>query len=170
MDRMDGEPGKAEVHSHLGLGPNQHNDGADRLEELSREGRTGAAGRARELAGEARERARGALGRAASEIEDRAGGAFALAREHPLATVGIAFAVGFMVAGTSDSGGRFGKAKQQLRGAIIGAISAAVAQEARHFAEGSGLLAGLFGRDDELEDEEEEYEPTPRRPRRPRDL
>jgi hypothetical protein len=162
---MEGEPGKAEVHTHIGLGPNQHNEGTDGLEEVSSPGRGGAVGRARDLAEDARERARGAFSRTTSALEDRAGGALALAREHPLATVGVAFAVGFMVAGTSDSGGRFGKAKQQLRGAIIGAISAAVAQEARSFAEGSGLLAGMFGRDDF---EEEDEEPAPRRARRPR--
>ena len=167
MDRMEGERGKGEVHSHIGLGPNQHNEGADPLEEVSRGGRGGAVGRARDLADEARERARGAFGRTTSVLEERAGGALALAREHPLATMGVAFAVGFMVAGTSDSGGRFGKAKQQLRGAIIGAISAAVAQEARSFAEGTGLLAGLFGRD-EVEEDEEDDEPAPRRSRPPR--
>jgi len=164
---MEEEPGKGEVHTHIGLGPNQQNEGTDPLEDASRGGRSGRMGRARELADEARERARGAFGRTTSVIEERAGGALSLAREHPLATMGVAFAVGFMVAGTSDSGGRFGKAKQQLRGAIIGAISAAVAQEARSFAEGTGLLAGLFGRDEP--DEEEDYEePPPRRSRPPR--
>jgi hypothetical protein len=166
MDRMEPDPGKAEVHTHLGLGPNQHNDGVDALEDLSRAGRSGAMGQARDLADGARDRARGAFGRATSELEERAGGVLSLAREHPLATIGVAFAVGFMVAGTSDSGGRFGKAKQQLRGAIIGAISAAVAQEARSFAEGTGLLASLFGRGEE--EYEEEDEPAPRRTRRPR--
>ena len=162
MDRMEEEPGKAEVHTHLGVGPNQHNDGADRLEELSRADRSGAVGRARDLADQARDRARDAFDRAATGLEERTG-VVGFAREHPLAIAGLAFAVGFLVAGTSDSGGRFGKAKQQLRGAIIGAISAAVAQEARSMAEGGGLLAGLFGRD-----EEDDEEPAPRRPRRPR--
>ena len=156
MDRMDDEPGRAEVHTHIGLGPDQRNPGADPLEELSRGEASGAARRARELAERARERASDAF----SGLEERTG-VVALARQHPLALAGLAFAAGFLVAGTSDSGGRFGKAKQQLRGAIIGAISAAVAQEARSMAEGSGLLAGLFGRD------EEDEEPTPRRrPRR----
>lgn len=156
MDRMDDEPGRAEVHTHIGLGPDPRHPRADPLEEPSRPQRGGAVGRARDLAEQARERASGAF----SELEERTG-VVALAREHPLALAGLAFAVGFLVAGTSDSGGRFGKAKQQLRGAIIGAVSAAVAQEARSMAEGSGLLAGLFGR------EEEDEDATPRRrPRR----
>lgn len=155
MDRMEGEEGVAEVHTHIGLGPNQPAEPLDGLEELSRGG-SGASGRARDFASQARSRAADALDRASSEFEERTG-LFRVLRDHPLAAVGVAFAVGFLAAGRSDSAGRYGKAKQQLRGAIIGAISAAVAQETRN-------MAGIFGGDDE----EYEEELPPRRPRRPR--
>ncbi|MBW3627684.1 MAG: hypothetical protein KY464_00170 [Gemmatimonadetes bacterium] len=157
MDRMDEGLRGAEVHTHIGMGPRQHHDGVDGLEELSEAGGEARSGRARNFANEARQRAAGALGRAASGLDERTG-VVRLVRENPLAAVGVAFAVGFLVAGKSQSEGRFGRAKQQLRGAIIGAISAAVAQETRN-------LAGIFGDD---EDEEEER-PTGRRPRRPRE-
>jgi hypothetical protein len=164
MDRMDREDGRAEVHTHIGLGPNQHNDDADGLEELSRESRGGAAGRARDFTSQARERASSTLGRAARGLDERTG-VIRIARENPLATVGIAFAVGFLFAGKSDSSGRFGRTKQQLRGALIGAVSAAVAQEARNLTGPNGLLAGLFDREEYDEDEGEPL--PPRRSRRP---
>ena len=154
MDRKDAQPGRAEVHTHIGLGPDQdHEAETDPLVELSRAEREGTSGRARAFAA----RARG--------LEERTG-VFRLARENPLATVGIAFAVGFLVAGKSSASGRFGRARQQLRGAIIGAMSAAIAQETRNLAGGaSGLLASLFGGDDA-----DEYEPrSTHRTRRQRD-
>jgi hypothetical protein len=167
MDRKDREAGRAEVHTHIGLGPNQdHSEEADPLDELSRGGGGGARARARDFAAGARDRATSTLGRAATGLEERTGGIVRLARENPLATVGIAFAVGFLFAGRSSASGRFGRARQQLRGAIIGAVSAAVAQETHKMTGGaSGLLANLFGGGDEEEDE-----PQPaRRTRRPRD-
>lgn len=155
MDRMEGEEGLAEVHTHIGLGPDQPREPADGLDELSGAA-GGARGRAREYASQARDRAADALGRAGSGFEERTG-LFRTVRDHPLAAVGVAFAVGFLAAGRTDSAGRFGKAKQQLRGALIGAISAAVAQETRN-------LAGIFGSDEE-EYEEERPARAPRRPR-----
>lgn len=156
MDRMDEQLGRGEVHTHIGLGPQEHHDEADGLEELSNTRRETRQGRARSFANEARQRAAGALGRAASGLDEHTG-VVRLVRDNPLAAVGAAFALGFLVAGKSQSEGRFGKAKQQLRGAIIGAISAAVAQETR-------ALAGIFSGD---EDDEEELS-APRRTRRPR--
>jgi hypothetical protein len=159
MDRKEEETGRAEVHTHIGLGPDQdHAEEADPLDELSRGGRGRTGGRARDFAASARHRA-------ASALEERTG-IVRLARENPLATVGVAFALGFLVAGKSSASGRFGRARQQLRGAIIGAVSAAVAQETHNLTGGaSGLLAGLFGGGDEEEDE-----PRPAgRTRRPRD-
>jgi hypothetical protein len=156
MDRNEEEMGRAEVHTHIGLGPNQdHTEEADPLDDLSR---GGVRGRARDFAAGARDRA-GAL-------EERTG-ILRLAKENPLATVGVAFAVGFLFAGKSSASGRFGRARQQLRGAIIGAVSAAVAQETHNLTGGaSGLLASLFGGG---EDEDEDDPRPARRTRRPRD-
>lgn len=153
MDRMDDEVGHARVHTHVGVGPRQHHDDLDGLEELPDLGGGTARDRARAFARDARRRAGDALGRAAGELDDRTG-VVRIVRDNPLAAVGVAFAVGFLIAGKSRSDGHFGRARQQLRGAIIGAVSAAVAQETR-------ALAGLFGGDEE----EEEERPAIRRTR-----
>jgi hypothetical protein len=153
MDRTGDDAGHAEVHTHLGVGPHQHHDDVDGLEELSRESRAASGGRVRGVAARA-------LDRATAGLDERTG-LIGVVRDNPLAAVGVAFTIGVLVAGKSDSAGRFGKLKQQLRGAVIGAISAAVAQEARNLAGAgrSSLLAGLFG--DEVEERA-----APRRTRR----
>src|SRR5690606_28720080 len=100
--------------------------------------------RAEEMMGQARNRVSGMLEQAEDSEPVR------MMRDNPLPALGIAFALGFLLAGSSDSGGRFGKAKQQVKGAVMGGISAALAQELRNLAgmEGGagGLLDSIMGR------------------------
>ena len=102
-----------------------------------------------ERAGEARERAGQALGRAEEMLEER--GVLNTIRENPLPALGIAFGLGFLLAGSGDEGKKHGamyKAKHQLRGAVMGGLSAAVAQEARGLlgmAQGKGGAGGMLG-------------------------
>lgn len=103
-----------------------------------------AKGRAEELVGQARSRAGDLLEQAEDSAPVR------MARDNPLPALGIAFAAGFLLAGSSDTGGRFGRAKQQIRGAVMGGVSAALAQEVRGMlgmqdGEGGGLLDSLMG-------------------------
>ena len=156
----------------LGLNPDRAAAGGD--DDL--------ADRARSRARQARERVESTAGRGADrardlfhEAEDRFdGGAGPLraARDNPLAAVGIAFALGFLLAGDSDEEASrhpaLSKARNQIKGAIMGGISAAISQQLRSFIEEQGgigaLLAGLgvpvpggrdqpyFVPDDELRD------------------
>ncbi|HYJ78662.1 MAG TPA: hypothetical protein VEW03_03595 [Longimicrobiaceae bacterium] len=89
--------------------------------------------RAEELAAQARERA-GELGeRAHLALESR--GVLAKLRENPLPALGIAFAAGFLLAGggRERAGGTTGRARQELRNALLAGLSAGVAQGARGF-------------------------------------
>lgn len=68
---------------------------------------------------------------------------------HPLVALGLAFGVGYMLAGSGGkSTGRRGKVKTQIRSAVVGAITAAAAQEVRSmlgFESGqAGGLGGIF--------------------------
>ncbi|HEX2091393.1 MAG TPA: hypothetical protein VHG28_03285 [Longimicrobiaceae bacterium] len=96
--------------------------------------------------GQARERAGQALGRAETLLEER--GILNTIRENPLPALGIAFGVGFLLAGSSDRSARgpMQKARNQLRGAIMGGLTAAVAQEARGLLgqSGGGGAGGLL--------------------------
>lgn len=104
-----------------------------------------------ELTGQARERAGEALGRAERVLEER--GILDKVRENPLPALGVAFGLGFLLAGSGDQveGKRstaLYKAKNQLKGAIMGGLSAAVAQEGRNLlgmAQGKGSAGGLLG-------------------------
>ena len=143
MDRgMDDEPGIAEVHTHIGFQPSGARDrstpseeGVDDFPGEVHDRGGGRSTRAREAVFRARGQAGDFLTRAANAVEERTG-LIGKARDNPLAAIGIAFAVGFLVAGRSETSSRFSKTKQQLRGAIIGAVSAAVAEEARNFMSG----------------------------------
>ncbi len=107
--------------------------------------------RAGDMAGQAREKAGQALGRAEQVLEER--GILDKVRENPLPALGVAFGVGFLLAGSGDQvqGKRstaMYKAKNQLKGAIMGGLSAAVAQEGRNLlgmAQGKGNAGGLLG-------------------------
>lgn len=108
-------------------------------------------GRMGDAAGQAREKAGEALGRAEQVLEER--GILDKIRENPLPALGLAFGVGFLLAGSGDQvqGKRstaLYKAKNQLKGAIMGGLSAAVAQEGRNLlgmAQGKGNPGGLLG-------------------------
>ncbi len=98
-------------------------------------------------AGEAASRARRRAGEAIDQAEDRIEaqtGLISTIREHPLRALGIAFGLGFMLAGSgSESKGRkrsgvMGKAQGQLKTAIMGALSAAAAEQIRSLLEGRG--------------------------------
>lgn len=119
----------------------------DRLQGLS----GNVSGRVGDAAGQAREKAGEALGRAEQVLEER--GILDKVRENPLPALGIAFGVGFLLAGSGDQvqGKRstaLYKARNQLKGAIMGGLSAAVAQEGRNLlgmAQGKGSAGGLVG-------------------------
>lgn len=108
-------------------------------------------GRAGDVAGQAREKAGEALGRAEQVLEDR--GVLDMVRNNPLPALGVAFGVGFLLAGSGDQvqgkkSTALYKAKNQLKGAIMGGLSAAVAQEGRNLlgmAQGKGNAGGLVG-------------------------
>lgn len=108
-------------------------------------------GRAGDVAGQAREKAGEALGRAEQVLEDR--GVLDMVRNNPLPALGVAFGVGFLLAGSGDQvqgkkSTALYKAKNQLKGAIMGGLSAAVAQEGRNLlgmAQGKGGAGGLVG-------------------------
>jgi ElaB/YqjD/DUF883 family membrane-anchored ribosome-binding protein len=108
-------------------------------------------GRAGDMAGQAREKAGQALGRAEQVLEER--GILDKVRENPMPALGVAFGIGFLLAGSGDQvqGKRstaMYKAKNQLKGAIMGGLSAAVAQEGRNLlgmAQGKGSAGGLVG-------------------------
>lgn len=98
--------------------------------------------RAGEMASQAKERA----GQAMSRLEES--GAMNTVRDNPLVALGVAFGVGFILAGSSGTGGQVGKAKNQLKGAVMGGLSAAVAQELRNLVGmqgGSGGPGGMLG-------------------------
>lgn len=103
--------------------------------------------RASETASRARHRAAEALDQAEDVIEERTG-LISTIRQNPLPALGIAFGLGFMLAGSdsgsrgrkgSGSGGGMHRAVDQAKGALMGAISAAAAQQVR------SVLAGLTG-------------------------
>ncbi len=104
-----------------------------------------AAGRAKAKAGEAYDQAHSALADS---------GALDVVRDNALPALGLAFGLGFLMAGSGDEGRgnkTVNNAKQQLKGAIMGGLSAAVAQEFRSVAGIGGggssgsSLSSLFG-------------------------
>lgn len=115
------------------------------------------AGRAPELArgavdaaASARDRVTGAVGRAGTALEER--GVIDAIRQNPLPALGIAFGVGFLLAGSDNAmaqNPRVRQAKNQLRGAVMGGLTAAAANEARALLgvetkQGGNDLRGIF--------------------------
>jgi hypothetical protein len=167
-----GDPGTAEVRSGLhsggtgdaysGLGFADTATGARARtadeEASSRAGKLG--GRAREVAEDlghrasdaastARERVSGLRERTNRVLERR--GLVDRLRDNPLPVLGVAFAVGFLVAGSDDrnSDSRAARARRELRSALMAGLSAGLAQGARSFLseagnEGSGFLNSLL--------------------------
>jgi ElaB/YqjD/DUF883 family membrane-anchored ribosome-binding protein len=182
--------GSGEVHAHIASQPDKGEGMSGKFDrdstarDLGRRVRQGAedafdsmrdrSGDLRERVGGAAHRARDRAGQFFDEAEERIGdhsGVLTTARHNPLAALGIAFAVGFLLAGDSDEPERhpsLAKAKNQVKGAIMGGISAAISQQLRTFIEEQGgigtLLASLgvpvpggrdqpyFTPDDELHD------------------
>lgn len=125
-------------------------DAKEQAEEITEQVRNRAGqlrDRAGETLGQAREKAGQALDRAEDELEERTG-IVTLIRENPIPALGAAFAVGYLMAGSrrQKRGKLMNMATGQLRGAIMGGISAALASELRSLArEQGGTLASLFG-------------------------
>jgi ElaB/YqjD/DUF883 family membrane-anchored ribosome-binding protein len=105
---------------------------------------------AQEAVGDARERASKAVDRAERELEERTG-IVTMIRDNPLPALGIALAAGYLLAGSRrDKRGRLmNMATGQLRGAIMGGLSAALMNELRDIvAQQGGTLASLLGEND----------------------
>lgn len=82
----------------------------------------------------------------AEDALDRRTGLLDSARQSPLPALGIAFAIGFLLAGSGDPERHpsVSKTKNQIKGAIMGGISAAVSQQLRSFIEEQGGIGGLL--------------------------
>jgi hypothetical protein len=165
--------GGAAVGGGLGSGPGA---GAERYEglgfasqetadEVGRRAR-GAAEAAREHADTLTERARHAAeelghqaGDVASAARDRLGdlrerandllerrGIIDRMRENPLPVIGVAFALGFLLAGNDGRGtsSRGARARRELRNALAAGLSAGLAQGARSFFNEAGSEGGGF--------------------------
>lgn len=169
--------GSAEVHGGLhssgaagrsgeygALAFNDQNRDAQGVGERATSRISGAAGTVRDAAARAPEVARsaadaassaagrvsGAVGRAGTALEER--GVYDAIRQNPLPALGIAFGLGFLLAGSDNSmaqSPRVRQAKNQLRGAVMGGLTAAVANEARALLgveskQGGNDLRGIF--------------------------
>ena len=157
--------GSGEIHSHLSNHP-------DKGEGMSGQftSHTSPGERAREFAERAQDRAddfvetargrtrnlRSRIGGAAHRVErllddaedslEARTGLMTSARDNPLAALGVAFAVGFLLAGTGDPERHptVAKAKNQVKGAIMGGVSAAISQQLRTFIEEQGGVGQLL--------------------------
>jgi len=149
---MGDRSGSGEVHSGLHSG-GQRDDYSGLGFAGSGGGRSGgASGTARgaaDTAGGAASGARGRLGalseRANSALEGR--GIIARLQENPLPALGVAFAVGFLVAGGTNVSTRpnspAARARQELRGALMAGLSSGVSQGARGFLDTAGRPEGF---------------------------
>lgn len=153
--------GTAEVHAHVAGGPargtatagstggGQNESRVDQAKDRAHDMAGQVQERASNLLGQAQNRASGLLDQAQNTLEER--GVTSWIRERPLAAFGVAVGLGFVLAGSDngsdDPNSTFGKAKHQLKGAIMGGLSAAVAQEARSLIgmSGKGGAGGILG-------------------------
>lgn len=99
--------------------------------------------RAQNMASQVGDRASEMLDEAEETIEERTH-AISAAREYPLAAVGIAFGVGFLLAGSSDHDGAMGKAKGRLRGALMGGLTSAATNQLKSYVESHGGVSGVM--------------------------
>lgn len=117
--------------------------------------------RAQDAASQAKGKASQALNQAETKLEEKTG-VVSKARQNPLAAMGIAFGVGFLLAGGSDDdkhrrgssrssqgkkkrGGMMNSMKHQISGAIMGGLSTAISQEVHSFMQKQGGGDGLGG-------------------------
>lgn len=83
------------------------------------------------------------------DVVDENKGPLNAARHHPLAALGIAFAIGFALGtrGDDDHDNRHpavSRARNQIKGAIIGGVSAAISHQLRSFIEDQGGIGALL--------------------------
>lgn len=112
------------------------------------------AGTARDRAGELASQARDGMGSALTSAESwlENSGMLERVRQNPLPALGIAFGLGFVLAARGNNAIRhnpnINRAANQLRGALMAGVSAAVAREAKHFIDalGQNTDAGRFVR------------------------
>lgn len=143
MERSDQERGTAEVHSHLGLGPHdretrsreRYDDTPFGMDDVNLDDRGGRGGRARAEEMISRARARAAELGSPAGVVDRV-------REHPLVALGVAAAVGFLLAGRTDPRTPFGRLKKRFRGTLVAGLTATLLEEAREIF-GDEEMAGL---------------------------
>jgi len=99
-----------------------------------------------EYASRARRELENVVDRAESRLEEKTG-AVSMVRENPLLAAGVAFGVGFMLAGGSSSkrrSGLMGRASGQLRTAIVGSVSTMLMQELQDMMDEHGGPVGLL--------------------------
>lgn len=147
--------GTAEVHTGLHSGGNDEYSG---LQFAGRESQGGVGGRLRDVADRVggpvrnladnlgprvsgvRERASNVAERATSAMEK--GGVLSRLRDNPLPVLGVAFALGFLLAsrGDDDDYGETnrGRARSELRDALMAGVTAGLAQGARGFLSQAG--------------------------------
>jgi len=165
---MGDKGGSGEVHSGLhSAGGGDQYEGlqfAGNEEGGSRSRLGGAAEAIRDRVGEGARNLAGEVGprvaRVASTTRERANrameqrGLVDRLRDNPLPILGVAFAIGFVLAARDDDDDDYGtskasRARRELRSALMGGISAGIAQGARGFlsqtnSQGSGFLAELI--------------------------
>jgi hypothetical protein len=99
--------------------------------------------RAKRMASQAGDRAGDLLDRAEDEIEERTG-LMSKAGDYPLAALGIAFGVGFLLAGSGDDESTTARAKHRIRGAVMSGVGAAVSSQLRSYVEQKGGIRGVM--------------------------
>jgi ElaB/YqjD/DUF883 family membrane-anchored ribosome-binding protein len=129
---------------------NRVTDRAQDLYEDARERAGELTDRAGEYASQAGSRVSGALQRAEDQLEEQTG-AISMVRQYPLAAAGVAFGVGFLMAGSSRSrssrrggSGLVGRASGQIRSAVLASVSTMLMREFQELLDEHGGPAGLF--------------------------
>jgi ElaB/YqjD/DUF883 family membrane-anchored ribosome-binding protein len=150
---MGDQPGTAEVHSGIAFAPESQQgtrdraagkvrdvadtvtDAAGNLGEKARSVAGNVGEKAGDLASQARSRVSGLSERATTALDER--GMLGKLRENPLPALGIAFAVGFLLAGggrgSAAPGSKSARARSELRNALMAGVTAGLGQGARSF-------------------------------------